>query len=81
VGTWTPSTPEEDQRLIDLWKFLEQERKAGRVDNWLHGNLGYTNLLYNCWTPVLILWKEGLNPRPPITLPADRGSNWPEKYK
>ena len=32
TSTWIPSTPAQDQQLIDLWKWLEKERRKGQAE-------------------------------------------------
>jgi len=39
--------PEGNEHLIELWQVLEEERRAGKQEDW-----GY---FFNCWLPVLTL--------------------------
>jgi len=57
IQPWRPSTPREDQLLIDLWKTLEKERRRGQQNTWL---LPFPNLLWNCWSPVLMFQNYGI---------------------
>jgi RHS repeat-associated protein len=74
---WYPSTPAEDEKLIELWKFLESERKAGRLYSWLETPVpyAYVNLLWNCWTPLLQFYDFGIE-EGPFELKQCEDPNW-----
>lgn len=77
VTPWTPSTPEQDRQLIELWRFLEKERRAGRVLGWCGP---FMNLLYNCWTPVFMFFDYGLPPHLPPEIPSERQPGGPYPF-
>ena len=68
TGPWIPSTPAEDQMLIDLWIQLEADRRAGRGSNW--------NGPWNCWGPVIMFNNFGMKPRPPLPLHTSEIPGW-----
>jgi RHS repeat-associated protein len=66
VTPWKQSTPQQDQQLIDLWKQLEADRKAGRVNS-------FNVLIWDCWDPVLMFLCYGIpDPPPPPPPPLPR---------
>jgi RHS repeat-associated protein len=52
LGPWTPSTPAQDQELINFWRQLERDRGAGKRWDWF--------LLNNCWIPVTFYYDVGI---------------------
>ena len=52
LGPWTPSTPAQDQELINFWNQLERDRGAGKRWDWF--------LLNNCWIPVTFYYDVGI---------------------
>ena len=61
MTNWLRTTPEEDQKLIDLWQDLELKRQQGQVWNW--------NPINNCWVPGVLHFLDGTNGFPPRSFP------------
>jgi RHS repeat-associated protein len=66
ITPWRKSTPQQDQMLIDLWHALEKDRLAGAGYDWLKP---YVNILWNCWTPVLMFFDFGIPRAEPPDIP------------
>ena len=79
VGPWITSTEQQDQKLIDLWHFLENERQKGRVQGYFGGTTCPGNFLWNCWGPSLMFVDYGIPdcgiPEPPIRYSGPTGGS------